>query len=75
MKKQLRKRVEIDRLGRANMGLRHLDLYPLPSLAEAHRRIWSRPSFFASLSAETRAALAEFDHPEVIGPPAAKRDW
>ncbi|MBB4638236.1 hypothetical protein [Longimicrobium terrae] len=46
------------------------DDVPAPSLDEARRRIWSSPDFFASLDAETRAELASYDHPEVIGPPA-----
>jgi hypothetical protein len=39
------------------------------SLEEAHRRIWSRQGFFASLGPEKLARLLACDHPEVIGPP------
>jgi len=44
------------------------DDVPAPSLDEARRRIWGSADFFASLDAETRAELASYDHPEVIGP-------
>jgi len=46
---------------------------PAPSREEARRRIRSKPGFLASLSPEVKAALDEFDGPEVMGPPRGKR--
>jgi hypothetical protein len=45
------------------------DDVPAPSRAEARRRIRSKPGFFQSLSAEARSTIANYDGPEVIGPP------
>ena len=46
---------------------------PAPSREEARRRFLSKPGFLSSLSPEVKAALDEFDGPEVIGPPRGKR--
>lgn len=44
------------------------DDVPAQFLEEVRRRIWSSPDPFAALDSETRAELAMYDHPEVIGP-------
>jgi hypothetical protein len=42
---------------------------PAPSREEARRRIRSKPGFFESLDPEGRSTIADYDGPEVIGPP------
>ena len=40
---------------------------PIPSRAEARRRIRSKPGFFTSLTPEQRAIMLGYDGPEVLG--------
>lgn len=47
----------------------NVDDLPLPTVDEMRRRIRSKPGFLASLSPETRAALAELEEPAGFGLP------
>lgn len=40
----------------------------LPSIAEARRRMLSKPGFFSSLSPEAKAAMLAYDGHENLGP-------
>lgn len=40
----------------------------LPSLAEARRRMRSKPGFFSSLTPEAKAAMLAYDGHENLGP-------
>ena len=55
------------RLRSLGFGGRNDDV-PAPLREVARERIRSKPGFFASLSPEARAAIENYDGPEVIGP-------
>lgn len=44
-----------------------------PDREEVRRRIRSKPSFWATLSPEARAAVLSYDGPENLGPPHPER--
>ncbi len=52
---------------------RPVDDVPVPTRAEARRRIQSKPGFFASLSVAARSTIMGYDAPEILGPPRGER--